>query len=666
MSSKHEYQKLVDEISRHDHLYFSLAKPVISDFEYDQLMRRLLDIEKEHPEWVTPSSPSQRISPALTHGFHQVEHVTPMLSLDNTYSRDEIGDTLKRIHKLLEGRHVTFCCELKLDGVSVSVRYEKGRLVRALTRGDGRKGDDVTANFKTIRNAPLELSGTHIPDALEVRGEVYMPRKVFAALNAEKKEQGQELLANPRNAAAGSLKLLDSHEVAKRRLAAVFYGIAEDSSHAVQEQRDVHTVLEKLGLPVFEKEFRKVCKDLEEIMDFADKVEKERATLPFEIDGIVIKVNELRTYPLLGTTGKAPRYAVAYKFAAEKAETKIRDITVQVGRTGVLTPVAELEPVFVAGSTISRATLHNQEEVERKDIRIGDTVIIEKGGDVIPKVVEVVHKRRPHGTHPWKMPKECPACGTKVVHVEGEVAFRCPNRSCGEQRVRRIAHFVSKGAMDIEHMGIRVVEQLVEKELVTTFSDIYDLTAEDLAQLEGFKEKSIENLLTSIENSKKTTLARFIYALGIKHIGEESAELLASHAGDIHTVQKMGLDDLLALEGIGEITAKEIVEYFKEAAHRHEIESLLRHGVKPEQLKIKAAHKDHPFYGKTFVLTGTLREFTRSQAALLIKERGGKVGSSVTKETDIVIAGEEAGSKLEKAKKLGIRLMEEQEFRDNL
>jgi len=664
LSSRADYEKLIEEIRKHDRLYYVEARPVISDHAYDQLMQKLEEIEKKHPDWVTPSSPSQRISPALIHGFKQVSHVTPMLSLANTYSKEEIEDFIKRVHKLLEGREVEFCAELKMDGVAVSVRYEKGVLVRALTRGDGRKGDDITANMRTIRSVPLELSGAHIPDVLEVRGEVFMPLHIFQTLNDEI-ENPEEKWANPRNAAAGSLKLLDSHEVAKRKLSAVFYGIAEESSHSIKTQAETHPFMEKLGLPVFDKYFRKLCKNLEEIMTFAEKIEKVRHDLSFQIDGIVIKVNEFRHYDLLGITGKSPRYAVAYKFAAEKAETRIHEITVQVGRTGVLTPVAELEPVFLAGSTISRATLHNQEEVERKDIRVGDTVVIEKGGDVIPKVVEVVLKKRPHGTHPWKMPKKCPACGTPVVHVEGEVAVRCPNNACGEQRVRRLTHFVSKNAMDIEHMGVKVVEQLVEKGLITTFSDIYELTAEELAQLEGFKEKSIHNLLTSIEKSKKTTLPRFIFALGVKHVGEESAELLAEHAGDIHTLTKMVEEDFLALDGIGEKTAQEIAAYFRDPAHHKEIEALLKHGVKPEQMKV-VADKSHPFFGKTFVLTGTLQEFTRTQAAALIKERGGKVSNTVTKETDYVLVGEEAGSKLDKAKKLGIPLLDEKNFKAKL
>ena len=431
-----------------------------------------------------------------------------------------------------------------------------------------------------------------------------MPRKTFQALNAAAHEKGEEPWANPRNAAAGSLKLLDSAVVSGRGLSCVFYAIAESSGSSIKTQYEVHEYLEKLGLPVFEKTYRKISHNIEEIMAFGEKIEEKRHALAFDIDGIVIKVNELAYYDILGTTGKSPRYAVAYKFAAEQAVTHIKDITVQVGRTGVLTPVAELEPVLVAGSTISRATLHNQEEIERKDIRIGDTVIIEKGGDVIPKVVEVVLKKRPLHTHPWKMPKNCPACGTPVVHVEGEVAVRCPNKRCVQQRIRRLAHFVSRNAMDIEHMGERVVEQLVQKGLITHFADIFKLTKEDLAQLKGFKEKSIHNLLTSIDKARKVTLARFIFALGVPHIGEETAEELARLIGDVRTLCKMKEEDFLAVEGVGEKTAKSVADYFQDPIHMEEIHSLLEY-ITPEVPKISHM-KGHPFFGKTFVLTGTL------------------------------------------------------------
>jgi DNA ligase (NAD+) len=664
--TKQEYHRLIEEIQKHDRHYYAEAKPIISDHEYDLLVKKVEAIEKEHPDWMSPSSPTRRIGETLTKGFKQVNHEVPMLSLANTYSEEEVEEFIKRVHKLLERSSVTFCAELKMDGVAVSVRYEKGIYVRAVTRGDGKKGDDITANMKTIHGLPLELSGSHVPDILELRGEVFMPHKIFEKLNEEKEEAGEEEWANPRNAAAGSLKLLDPAEVSKRRLSTVFYGIAIDSSHSVKTQFECHEFLEKLGLPAFGKHHRRLCHNVEEIMKFADKIEKERHDLPFDIDGIVIKVDELKLHDLLGSRGKSPRFAIAYKFAPEQALTRIKEITVQVGRTGVLTPVAELEPVFLAGSTISRATLHNQEEVERKDIRVGDWVIIEKGGDVIPKVVAVDHKKRPHGTHPWKMPRKCPSCGASVVHSEDEVAVRCPNiEGCQEQKIRRIAFFVGKDAMDIAHLGEKAVEQLVKKGLVSNFSDIYTLTAKDLAQLEGYKEKSIDNLLKSIEQSKHATLARFILALGIKYVGTETAEILANEVRSIDALDKMTEEELKEMEGVGDKMAKAIVEYFSEPAHLKEIHKLFKHGVHPQVPKV-SKRTDHEFYKKTFVLTGALQDYTRSQAASLIKERGGKVSGSVSNKTDYVLAGEDPGSKLDKARQLKIKVINEEQFKNLL
>jgi len=666
MVTKTHYLKLIEEIRTHDKLYFVENRPKISDYAYDKLYKELLEIEKAHPEWVTSSSPSQRVGEALTKGFQQVEHVVPMLSLANTYSYKELEEFIHRVQKLLKGTPVTFCTELKMDGVAISARFEKGIFVRGLTRGDGKKGDDVTANMRTIRALPLELEGKHIPEELEVRGEVYMPRSVFQSLNKKKEEAGEEPWANPRNAAAGSLKLLDPKETAQRGLSVVFYGVAEDSLGSLHSQYACHAFLESLGLPVFSEKYRTHCKTLEEIIHFAKFVETQRHTLPFDIDGIVIKVDERPLHEVLGTTGKVPRFAVAYKFAPEQATTRIKEITVQVGRTGVLTPVAELESVLLAGSTISRATLHNQEEVMRKDIRVGDYVVIEKGGDVIPKVVEVDIKKRPSSSTPWKMPKQCPACGAPVIHIPGEVAVRCSNaQGCVEQRIRRIAFFASKHAMDIAHLGEKVVEQLVLKGLVTTPSDIYHLTPDDLAQLEGFKEKSIHNLLESIRASRKVSLARFILALGIKYVGEQTAEDLALAAGDIETLASFSIEKLKEIEGVGEKVAEAIVEYFSHEKHHKEIEALLKAGVTPHAVKI-VTKKGHPFFDKTFVLTGTLKEFDRAEASALIKERGGRVSSSVSAKTDYVLVGEEPGSKLDKARELGVEILTEEEFKKKL
>ncbi len=666
LSSKHEHEKLIQELRKHDRLYYIESRPAISDYEYDRLFKKLVEMEKEHPEWVTATSPTQRISDPLTKGFKQVVHVAPMLSLANTYSEEEIGDFINRIHKLLGKKDVTLCAELKMDGVAVSVRYEEGRFVRAVTRGDGKKGDDITNNMKTIHALPLELTGAHVPDVLEVRGEVFMPHKIFSKLNQQKEEAGEELWANPRNAAAGSLKLLDSKEVAERQLSTVFYGIAEDASNTIETQFESRDYLRKMGLPVFHEDQIKQCDTLEEIMAFADKIHKKRPSLPFDIDGIVLKVDLLKYHPKLGMTGKTPRFAIAYKFAPEQALTRIHEITVQVGRTGVLTPVAELEPVFLAGSTISRATLHNQEEVERKDIRVGDWVTIEKGGDVIPKVVEVELKKRPRDSHPWKMPKTCPSCGHRVVHAEGEVAVRCPNtEGCEQQQIRRIAFFVCKEAMDIDHLGEKVVEQLVKKELVHSVSDIYTLTEKDLAKLEGFKEKSIQNLLESIDKSRHVSLAKFILALGIKYVGKGTAEDLAMAAGDMDTLSKMSFEELQEIEGVGEKVAQAVVDYFSESKHLKEIHALLKNGVEPQAPK-RTVRKDHEFYKKVFVLTGTLENYSRSEASDLIKERGGKVTGSVSQKTDYVLAGEDPGSKLDKARSLKIPVLTEKQFKEML
>lgn len=659
IKTQEEYIRSVEELIEHDKRYYDLNKPAISDFEYDQLVESVEEFEKANPDMVLPNSPTRRIAEALTEGFKQGTHVAPMLSLANTYSKDELQNFIIRVHKLLHKEEVVFSAELKIDGTAISVRYEKGKLVRALTRGNGKVGDDVTANIKTIKSIPLQLNGKY-PPKLEIRGEVFMPIKVFQELNTQREEEGLENWANPRNAAAGSLKLLDPKEVYARNLHAFFYGVAEPSDF-IKSHYDVHEELSKLGLPVCKDEYFAKCKTLEEILYFAAKIQKERKTLPFEIDGIVIKVDDISTYKTLGMTGKSPRYATAFKFAPEQAHTIINKITVQVGRTGVLTPVAELDPVYLAGSTISRATLHNQEEIERKDIRLGDTVVIEKGGDVIPKVVKVDFDKRPKDSSPWHMPKECPICGTKVIHPQGEVAVRCPNSKCPAQVLRQFIFFAGKNAMDIEHMGEKVTEQLVTKGLVKRPSDIFKLTQEELTQLEGFKEKSIENLLTSIQKAKDCTLARFIMALGIKHVGSETAELLADYCGSVDKFLSLSKEELLELEGIGETVADSIIEFIHDKHNKDEVALLLKNGVSPRGEKRKVI-EGHAFAGKTFVLTGTLENYSRDEAAKLIKERGGKVSGSVSKATSFVLAGDDPGSKFEKAQKLKVRIITEKEF----
>lgn len=664
MTTHQEYEKLCAEVWEHNRRYYVEARPTISDHAFDSLLHKIEEIEKKHPEWVTASSPTQRVGEALTHGFKTVSHEVPMLSLANTYSKEEIADWIHRTLKLMDMKSAKFSCELKMDGIAITAHYEDGHFVRGVTRGDGTKGDDITNNMRTIPSLPLRIYGRHVPKQLEIRGEVFMPHRVFAKLNKEREEAGEQLWANPRNAAAGSLKLLDPKEVAERTLSVVFYGIADESSHHITTQSGGEDLLKELGLPTLQ--YRDVCHDLDEIWAFTEKVREARPHLHYDIDGVVIKVDDIKQQIRLGNTAKNPRWAIAYKFAAQQATTRINDITIQVGRTGILTPVAELDPVSVAGSTISRATLHNEDEVKRKDIRIGDLVTIEKGGDVIPKVVSVDLQCRPSHTHVWHMPTHCPACGSKVVRVAGEVAHRCTNGSkCPAQNLRIISHFVSKAAMDIDNMGEKIVEQLVEKGFIDKPSDIYRLTEKDLYELEGFKEKSVHNLMTSIEKSKHVTLARFIMALGIKHVGEETASLLAAKAGSIEALMHMNEEELKGISGIGGVVATAIVEFFHGQEHRKEIENLLALGVVPQQQKV-VTHTGHAFDGKVIVLTGTLDKYTRSAAAELIRERGGKVTDSVTKKTDFVVAGESAGSKLDKAHALGVKVLDEKQFIDML
>lgn len=655
-----DYCALCQEIWEHNKRYYVDHQPIISDKEFDLLYKKLEEVERLHPEWLQPTSPTQRVGEALTRGFKTVAHITPMLSLENTYSQEELADFIKRMHKQTEQQNLKFSCELKMDGIAVSVLYEKGRFVRAVTRGDGKKGDDITANMKTIRSLPLQLSGLQVPEVLEVRGEVYMTHKVFEKLNASRSESEEQLWANPRNAAAGTLKLLNPQEVDRRQLSVVFYGIAEESTVSLSSQSEGLELLKSFGLPALDHV--RCCNNLDEIWAFAEEIKTLRPSLPYNIDGIVIKVDDRRAAKKLGNTAKNPKWAVAYKFAAEQATTRITAITVQVGRSGILTPVAELEPVFLAGSTISRATLHNSDEIKRKDIRAGDYVYIEKGGDVIPKVVKVIKEKRPADSTPWHMPKNCPMCGTAVLHVPGEVAVRCPNsKGCLEQVVRRIIHFAGKDAMDIENMGEKVVEKLVEKGFVSRPSDLYRLTADEIGQLEGFKEKSIQNLLTSIQKSKIVSLDRLIMGLGIPHVGKGTAEDLARKAGCVEKLACMTKEQLMEIEGVGEKVALSIVEFFQDPSHAEELKWLLECGVSP-QVNESMVIAGHAFSGKSFVLTGALQHYTRNEATNLIKARGGRVSEAVSKKTDFLLIGEDPGSKVEKAKTLGVKILSEPEF----
>ncbi len=660
MITKNMYEELCRLIWHHNRLYYVEHAPEISDEEYDQLFKRLEQFEKEHPEWISSSSPSQRVNESLTEAFKTLEHKTPMLSLANTYSKEEIEDFINRVQKQLANKSFNCSAELKMDGIAVSAIFEKGMFVCGITRGDGWRGDDITSNMRTIENLPLQLCGNSIPDFIELRGEVFMPRSIFQKLNEQKAQDGEQLWANPRNAAAGSLKLLDPRAVAKRGLSIVFYGVAEESNKVLTTQSQIAPFLQSFGLPTLQYTAR--CQSLEEIWQFAEKIRSIRPSLPYDIDGVVIKLDDLKEQRRLGNTGKNPRWAIAYKFAAEQARTCIQDIVVQVGRTGVLTPVAKLAPVLLAGSTIARASLHNEEEVQRKDIRIGDTVTIEKGGDVIPKVVCVDLNQRPVNSLQWRMPGFCPSCGTPVMRIVGEVAIRCPNEEgCQEQHIRQLMYFASKEAMDIENMGEKVIIQLVQKAFVRVPSDIYKLTEKQISQLIGFKNKSIHNLLKSIERSKAVNLDRFIMALGIKYVGNTIAELLAANAGTIQQLSQMSEEELKRIEGVGDKVAQAVVHYFSKPMHQEEIQRLLDAGVEPKASQV-IQFTEHPFQSKIFALTGTLEHYTRSTAAKLIKERGGKVVDSVNKKTDCILAGENAGSKLEKGKQLGIKILTEMDF----
>lgn len=658
------YEKLCEEVWEHNRLYYSEHKPVISDEEFDTLLKKIESIEQIHPEWIHSTSPTQRVNETPTEGFKTVMHQTPMLSLANTYSRKEIDEFIARMQKQTGKKDLSFSCELKMDGIAVSVLYRNGVFSRGVTRGNGWEGDDVTSNIKTIRTLPLQLIGSQIPEILEVRGEVFIPHAIFAKINQQRAESGDSLWANPRNAAAGSLKLLDSKEASQRGLDIVFYGVAEESSIQITSQFEVHTLLKNCGLPILKE--HSLSHSADEIWEFIDMIQSQRTTLPFDIDGVVIKLDSLQEQRRIGATAKNPRWAVAYKFAAAQATTLIQDITVQVGRTGILTPVAELTPVLLAGSTISRATLHNEEEVQRKDIRIGDMVIIEKGGDVIPKIVSVIVEQRPAHARHWHMPANCPVCGAPAVRTAGEVAIRCPNaKGCPDQLLGRMIHFVGKAAMDIENLGTKVTEQLIQKGFISRPSDIFRLTHAEISQLEGFKEKSIANLLTSIEKSKSVSLERFIMALGIKHVGAGTAELLANKSGSIEALLTFTQEDLLRIEGIGNIVAQSVIDFFSTPENQEEVSRLIALGVTPQAIQIKSFN-GHEFEGKIFVLTGTLTNYTRGAAATLIKERGGKVTDSVSKKTNYVLAGRDAGSKLEKAHTLGVEVLSEEDFKAKL
>lgn len=667
VSTRAEYEALCDEIWHHNRCYFQEAAPEISDEEFDALVRLLEETEKNHPDWISPTSPTARLGEKPLEGFEEVTHEEPMLSLEKAFEKEELEAFYDRVARLVDRPHPVFFGEVKMDGLAISATYERGQLVRAVTRGDGKVGSDITQNFKTIKGIPLRISTTL--ELLEVRGEIYLPTKSFEAMNMEREKEGLPLWANPRNAAAGSIKLLDSRELAKREgLSCVFYGIARQTPTQVMYQHEVVSFLHTLGLPTYLsmknlplKPYATI-RNIEEMMEFQQKILAVRKDLPFGIDGVVFKLDSLDETASIPPTLKHPRTAIAWKFGAERVWTILREIVVQVGRTGVITPVAELEPVEVSGSTVSRATLHNADEIARKDIRPKDRVLIEKGGDVIPKVVEADHSQ-PNRQPPWVMPATCPSCGTDLVHTEGEVALRCPNHlECPEQLIRKLTHFVGKDGLDIEHVGEKLIRALFSNNLIHAPYDLFTLTKEKLLTLEGIKEKSAENILKGIEAAKSPSLDVFLLSLGIRYVGAGMAQKLALHARSLETIFTLTKEDLLKIEGIGEEGAESIVTTFADPLFRDEVEKLLKAGVIPKVAEKPQGIEGHPFNGKSLVLTGTLVSMTRSEAAKKIEACGGTTSETVTKKTAYVIAGDKPGSKLEKARKLGIPVLNEEEF----
>ena len=662
---KKHYHELLAKIAHHDMLYYQKSSPEISDYDYDMLVNQLKDIEKRHPEWVSATSPSQVLADKPTKGFVQKKHDVPMLSLGNTYTTEEIGAFMDRVYKTLEKKNIKFFTELKMDGIAISVKYEHGKLVQALTRGDGVFGDDVTENIKTIKSLPHELKG-QFPQSLELRGEVFMPHSVFNKLNADKQELGEPLYANPRNAASGSLKMLDPNEVKKRHLDIVFYGIAQARGLKLINQHELNHLLKQWGLPSQADEHVALTENLDEITQYASRIEHLRSKLPFDIDGIVIKVDHIPYHELLGFTAKTPRFAIAYKFAPQVARTKLLDITLQVGRTGIITPVAELEPTFLAGSTIARATLHNADEIKRKDIRVGDYVFIEKGGDVIPKVTGVDLKSRDPHSKVFHMPSHCPCCNAVLEKHPDDVGVYCTNfHGCDEQIVRFLQFFVSKNGLDIEHLGEKVVRALYEHGFVKEPADFFKLSEKQLGLLEGFKEKSISNVMQALALSKTVTLDKFLVALGIPSVGAGLAKELAKKYKNLDELRHATIEDLTSIEGIGEKSAKAICHFFKDHTKSKMVDHLIATGMMIENQKQELI-EGHQFFGKKFVLTGTLEGFSRDEAKALIEQRGGKVATSVSKQTDFVLYGQEAGSKLEKAISLKVPLMDEAKFKSLL
>ncbi len=655
-SDQNRIEELRREIAGHDALYYKDADPEITDFEYDQLKDELASLELAYPELALVDSPSGRVGDDRLEGFETYVHRAPMLSLDNTYSKEEFFTFVERVEKGLERDGLRLVVEPKLDGVAVSVTYEKGVMVRAVTRGNGVQGDDITANALLIKDLPQRLAGTGHPDVIEIRGEIFMRNEEFDRINEEQRSLGQPEYKNPRNLAAGTVKLLDRSIVKRRALDVVLYGLGDCVPLMFESQSAFHEKLREWGAPIVQNLWH--VEGANEAWTAIEELDGLRSNFAYPTDGAVIKLDRLSDQDVLGATSKAPRWAIAYKFAAEQAETLLRSITIQVGRTGVLTPVAELEPVQLAGTTVSRATLHNEEEMARKDVRIGDTVVVEKAGEIIPAVVRVILEKRPEGSEAFVFPKECPSCGAATSKVEGEVAVRCLNLECAAQVKGRLEHYVSRQCMDIDGLGEAVVEQLVDRKMVSTLSDVYRLSFEDLIGLEKFAEKSARNLIAAIEASKGADLWRLLHGLGIPQVGATAAKDLAKSFGSVEELIKADEERLVSIDGIGAKTALGIIAYFENAGNREVVDALFTLGMSPLAPEVLKA-EDAVLGGKVFVITGTLPTMKRDEAKVLIESRGGKVSGSVSKKTDYLLAGEAAGSKLVKAESLGVAVITE-------
>jgi DNA ligase (NAD+) len=658
MTAEQQIQRLREELQRHEHLYYVLDRPEITDAEYDAMTRKLQDLEAQHPNLITPDSPTQRVGGRPREGFVKVPHSAPMLSLDNALNETELRDFDRRIRDLLKGQSFSYVAELKLDGLSMAAHYSKGHLRQAVTRGDGLVGEDVTENARTIRSLPLRVN-TDL-DAFEVRGETIMTRKSFEQLNADRELENQPRFANPRNAAAGALRALDPNMTASRRLDFYPYFLLVGGDYLYDTHWKSLEALASMGFKVNPQ--RKRCADLNELLAFSKEWEGKRETLPYEIDGVVAKVDSIAQQRALGWTAKAPRWAIAIKFAARQAQTVIENIEVQVGRTGALTPVAHLRPVIVSGVTVSRATLHNEDEIERLGVEIGDTVLIERSGDVIPKVVRVIS----HGSHrrKFRMPSHCPVCGGDIVREPGEAASRCINTNCPARLKESVRHFGARGVMDIDGMGDALVEQLVEREIVKSVADLYSLQLDQLIGLERMGKKSAEKVLANIETSRSRPLPRLLNGLGIPFVGERTAQILAETFGSLDVIGSAGMDELQRAEEVGPKVAHSIVQFFAEPRNRELVERLRAAGLKFEHPR--KPRKAGALDGLTFVLTGTLPSLSREEAKARIESAGGKVTGSVSKKTDFVIAGEEAGSKLDKAQALGIPVIDEEQLLEKL